>query len=146
MQCRKITDDDGGCSETDVYLLLNTGDSFERAILQAVEEEMARIQIITSHAPSVQRKKIRSKLGQEVIRKLKVLPRDNYFVQDLIDEIKQETGIGSTAARSTFTRACSNKNSPEAKALAEEAGYRYVANTKGGAGNKAIFKPIKNPA
>lgn len=39
VQCRKITDDNGGCSKTDVYLFLNKGDEFEMAILKAVEEE-----------------------------------------------------------------------------------------------------------
>lgn len=46
VQCRKITDDDGGCPETDIYILFNNGNELEKAILEAVEKEMDGIQII----------------------------------------------------------------------------------------------------
>ena len=103
---------------------------------------MTGIQIIPCHAPTVQKKKIRSKLGQEILRRLENLPRGEHSVIELVADIKAETGIGSVAARKDFAVKCKDKNSPEAKALVE-VGYRYIANIKGGRGNIGLFKPIE---
>lgn len=141
VQCRKITDDNGGCPETDVYLLFNTGDEFEQAILKAIDEEMSGIQIISSHAPSVQKKAVRSKLGQEIIKRLKVLPKEEYSVIDLVSKLHAETGNGSVAARKSFIGNCKNETSPEARALAA-IGYIYHADPNGGRSKHGTFKRI----
>lgn len=94
VQCRKITDDDGGCPETDIYILFNNGNELEKAILEAVEKEMDGIQIIPCYAPTVQKKKIRSKIGKEIVARLKKLPKGEYPAIKMLADIKAEMGSG----------------------------------------------------